>query len=350
MGASRAFGVETCLREGHRRGAVHQPAACRRAGRAPGRMKLVFISIVTTPDVSAMPSTLRARRMRHGDVEQRHRTPPCATPQRVDVLGAQRRSAISDSPPSKRTQLEAEMLDEGDVDAGISSRVRAQAGDDAVTPPSTASHWPVMCLPASRREQQRRALQVFVVAEAPQRRVAGQLVLADALERALGHLAREEARASALTLMPYLPHSPASVRVKFDDRALGGVVGEGLHLGAGCRARPAIEAMLMMRPLFLGIMLCLPTAWLNRKIAAHVEVHHLVPGLDRMVLGRRAPGGAGVVDQDVDLRPCAPASRRPGARTISLAGSQSAAIQRASMPAACSCGGGLLEVARPCAR
>ena len=37
------------------------------------------------------------------------------------------------------------------------------------------------------------------------------------------------------------------------------------------------------------------------EVAAHVEVHHLVPGLDRMVFGRRAPGGAGVVDQDVHV-------------------------------------------------
>ncbi len=31
-------------------------------------------------------------------------------------------------------------------------------------------------------------------------------------------------------------------------------------------ARPAIEATLMILPLFLGIMLCLPIAWLIRKI------------------------------------------------------------------------------------
>jgi hypothetical protein len=46
---------------------------------------------------------------------------------------------------------------------------------------------------------------------------------------------------------------------------------------AGAPARPAIED------------------------AAHVEVHHLVPGLEGVVLGGCAPGGAGVVDEDVDL-------------------------------------------------
>src|SRR3954463_9128102 len=46
-----------------------------------------------------------------------------------------------------------------------------------------------------RCEQQRRALQVLVVAEAPQRRVGGELVGADAVQRALRHPAREEAGA-----------------------------------------------------------------------------------------------------------------------------------------------------------
>ena len=39
----------------------------------------------------------------------------------------------------------------------------------------------------------------------------------------------------------------------------------------------------------------------HQEDAADVQVHHLVPGFERVVLGRRAPGGAGVVDQDVDL-------------------------------------------------
>ena len=39
----------------------------------------------------------------------------------------------------------------------------------------------------------------------------------------------------------------------------------------------------------------------HQEDRADVQVHHLVPGLERMILGRRAPGRAGVVDQDVDL-------------------------------------------------
>ena len=105
----------------------------------------------------------------------------------------------------------------------------------------------------------------------------------------------------------------------------------------------------MIVPLCRGIMLCLPIAWLIRKIAADVEVHHLVPGLERMILGRRAPGGAGVVDQDVDLAEVARIASC-GTRTISLGWLQSAAIQSASMPRAFRCARPIPRGRRPCAR
>ncbi|MNT62537.1 hypothetical protein D3C72_2002650 [compost metagenome] len=37
------------------------------------------------------------------------------------------------------------------------------------------------------------------------------------------------------------------------------------------------------------------------EVAAHVEVHHLVPGFHGVVLGRSAPGCACVVDQNVHM-------------------------------------------------
>ncbi len=66
----------------------------------------------------------------------------------------------------------------------------------------------------------------------------------------------------------------------------------------------------MMRPCLRGIMLALADRLAHQEDAADVQVHHLVPGLERMVLGRRAPGGAGVVDQDVDRGPGAASPRR----------------------------------------
>jgi hypothetical protein len=44
-------------------------------------------------------------------------------------------------------------------------------------------------------------------------------------------------------------------------------------------------------------MLCLA----QDEVAADVQVHDLVPGIDRVVFGRRAPGSAGVVDEDVHM-------------------------------------------------
>ena len=92
-------------------------------------------------------------------------------------------------------------------------------------------------------------------------------------------------------------------------------------------------------------MLALPTAWLEQEDAADVQVHHLVPGLQRVVLGRRAPGGAGVVDQDVDLaqalhrlvaRPCCDLRRVAGV------GGDPARVDALGLQV----GGGLLQVGR----
>ncbi len=128
------------------------------------------------------------------------------------------RSAISLSPSSKRSSCEAEQVDERDV-AREGQRGRGhvvQPPCTALTPPSTARICPVMCLPASRGEQQRRALQVVVVAQALQRRRARPCLSAPMRgQHALGHLGSGRSPAQiALTVMPYLPHSPASVRVK----------------------------------------------------------------------------------------------------------------------------------------
>ena len=66
-------------------------------------------------------------------------------------------------------------------------------------------------------------------------------------------------------------------------------------------ARPAIEATLMILPLLARDHAVLADRLAHQEDRAHVEVHHLVPGLERMILGRRAPGRAGVVDEDVDV-------------------------------------------------
>ena len=90
---------------------------------------------------------------------------------------------------------------------------RSAAGDDA----DTAVHRQPLAgdvLAGVRGEQQRDALEVFVVAQALQRRVGGQLVLAQRLERACVILLGKKPGQMALTVMLYLPHSQPSARVK----------------------------------------------------------------------------------------------------------------------------------------
>jgi len=57
----------------------------------------------------------------------------------------------------------------------------------------------------------------------------------------------------------------------------------------------------MTRPHFAGIIDFLPTILVSTNAAVRFEVQQLVPGLERMLLGGRAPGGAGVVDENVHL-------------------------------------------------
>ena len=71
----------------------------------------------------------------------------------------------------------------------------------ADTPPSTASVCPVMCLPASDANSSAAPLQVFVVANAQQRRMLGDPSLPPAACIKPGHLARKKPE-PALTRMP----------------------------------------------------------------------------------------------------------------------------------------------------
>jgi len=80
--------------------------------------------------------------------------------------------------------------------------------------------------------------------------------------------------------------------------ALAGMVGGGLHAVAAAQRRnggdvddPAAAAPQHAAAGHLAR---------QKEDAAHIEVHHLVRGVQRVVLRRRAPGGAGVVHQDVD--------------------------------------------------
>ena len=143
------------------------------------------------------------------------------------------------------------------------------------------------------------ALEVFIIAQAAQRRVGSQCI-AMLGQGTLGHAAGEKTGADAVdvdvVLAPFRPERAGEI----DHRAFGGVVGDGADFGrvapqTGDRGNVDDAATAPGDHALFGDGLA------QQKIAADIEVHHLVPGLDRMVLGRRPPGGAGVVDQDVDI-------------------------------------------------
>jgi hypothetical protein len=75
-------------------------------------------------------------------------------------------------------QVESEVMEEGDVLTPNLQLCPSAAGDNADAAVHRPAHWPVMCLPASDGEKQRDALQVSSSAQALERCVGGQLVLA----------------------------------------------------------------------------------------------------------------------------------------------------------------------------
>ena len=218
---------------------MQQPAVADAARPRPGRMKLVFISIVTTPRRAAMPGCVR-RCAPHAPSPRRaasSSTPPCATPQELCMCSAAASTAISASPPSKRSSSKPSISTKGMwagnfIAAGVRIRRRQWIAD---TPPSTARIWPVMCLPASRANSSAAPFRSSSSPRRPSGAARGQLVVADALERACGHLAREEARRERVDVDAVRAPFAGQRAREVDHRALAGVVGDGLHRRRGCR-------------------------------------------------------------------------------------------------------------------
>ena len=151
-----------------------------------------------------------------------------------------------------------------------------------------------------RRIQHAQALQVLIVAQATQWCAGLEFFLAQGLERAHRHLAGEEAGAdgvhSDVVLAPFGRQRAGEV----DHRALGGVVGNGVH-AAGVATQTGDGRHVDDAALLAGNHAVLGDVLAQDEIAAHVQVHHLVPGVHRVVFGRRAPGGACVVHEDVHM-------------------------------------------------
>ncbi len=151
-----------------------------------------------------------------------------------------------------------------------------------------------------RSKQRAQALEVFIIAQASQRGMGRQVFFTQGLEQACSHLAREETRADSVDADAVLAPFPCQRAREVDHRRLGGVVGNGVHaLGVASQTsnRGHVDDAAAALPdhAVLGHVLA------QQEVAAYVQVHDLVPGVQRVVFGRCAPGGASVVDQDVDV-------------------------------------------------
>ena len=149
-----------------------------------------------------------------------------------------------------------------------------------------------------RGEQQGDAFEVFVVAQAVQWRTGGHLVLAQQVNQADRHLGLEKTRANRVdgdvVVAPFRRQRAGEV----DHRAFGRVVSDGLH-ALRVAVQPGNGGDVDDAPALVRNHAVFGEVLAQNEIAAHIEVHHLVPGRHRVVFGGRAPAGPGVVDQNI---------------------------------------------------
>src|SRR5665647_1818767 len=116
-----------------------------------------------------------------------------------------------------------------------------------LTPPSTASHWPVMCLPAADAYNTHKPLRSSSsprrLRGAPEANFSSPTALSVPMVILLG----KKPGQMALTVMLYLPHSTASARVKLMTAPLE-VLYAMVSRPIGLPPSPAIDATLMMLP------------------------------------------------------------------------------------------------------
>ena len=149
-------------------------------------------------------------------------------------------------------------------------------------------------------EEHTQAFQVFVVTQTAQRCVSREFVLAHGLEGAHGHLAGEKAWTNGVDRDVVSPPFAAQGAREVDHCPLGCVVGHRGHFArvaaqAGNRRHVDDAANATRNHAVFGDVLA------QDEVAANVDIHDLVPGFNRVVFGRCAPGCAGIVDQNIDM-------------------------------------------------
>ena len=148
--------------------------------------------------------------------------------------------------------------------------------------------------------QHTQALEVFVISQALEGGASGQLLFAKCLERAGRHLAWEETRANGIDRDVVLAPFGAQCAGEVDHGALGGVVGNGVEAfgvaveaGNGCNVDDASLAA--------GNHALFGDHLAEQEVAAHIEVHYLVPGFHGVVFRGSTPRRTGVVHQNVHI-------------------------------------------------
>ena len=107
--------------------------------------------------------------------------------------------------------------------------------------------------------------------------------------------------AIALTLIPCRAHFQARSRVNAITPPLLALYGSEFMISGGAPRSPATEAMFTILPPDPCSIIARPAACAKRKVPVRLTSIDLLPALERHLLRRGAPDGAGAVDEDVEL-------------------------------------------------
>ena len=148
--------------------------------------------------------------------------------------------------------------------------------------------------------QQGQAFEVFIVAQSAQRSVRCQCFFAQAFHQTGSHFAGEKSGANRVHAYAVFAPLACECAGEIDDRCFGGVVGQGFH-AAGVTAKTGDGSDIDDAAGVARNHAVLAYVLAEDEIAAHIQVHDLVPGFQRMVFSGRTPCGTGVVHQNIDM-------------------------------------------------
>src|SRR2546422_822360 len=147
-------------------------------------------------------------------------------------------------------------------------------------------------------EQCHDPLEVVPVAEPVQGRVSDDL-LAELLQRSPAHLRGEKSRRDGVHRDAVLAPFRGKRARKIDNAPFGRVVAERLQHAYGVAAQPRDRRDVDDSAIAVRDHRALSRRLGHEEGAGQVQVHELLPRLQGVILGRRAPGGARVVDEDI---------------------------------------------------